>query len=135
MITQRTRGLYTLLVSLQILFVTVAFWAHFFLVVTLYSEAAVPERYWIYYFLVVMTLLIDALNHYETRTSALARSALNRHRTVMTQTLSVAAVIALFLVASKDHSISRVFLFSFSFVLYAVLFSTNSFFTFNSRSS
>src|SRR5438876_11992849 len=117
MITQRTRGLYTLLVSLQILFVTVAFWAHFFLVVTLYSEAAVPERYWIYYFLVVMTLLIDALNHYEARTSALARSALNRHRTVMTQTLSVAAVIALFLVASKDHSISRVFLFSFSFVL------------------
>lgn len=126
MITQRTRGLYTLLVALQILFVTLAYWGHFFLIVTLYSEAAARERYWIYYFLVIMALVIHALYHVENRAGPISRGFFAQHRTVLGQTLTAATVIALFLVASKDQIISRVFLFSFSFILYAVLFLTNA---------
>ena len=83
-----------------------------------------PERYLIYFFIIVMALAMEALYRYKTDTSLLRKSTLEKHRTAIGQTLASSAAVLAFLVATKDQSISRLFLLCFSVALYGVLFST-----------
>ena len=83
-----------------------------------------PERYLIYFFIMVMALCMEALYRYKTDTSLLRKSTLEKHRTAIGQTLAAAAGILAFLVATKDQTISRVFMLCFSLALCGVLFAS-----------
>ncbi len=67
---------------------------------------------------------MEALYRYKTDTSLLRKSTLEKHRTAIGQTLAAAAGILAFLVATKDQTISRVFMLCFSLALYEVLFAS-----------
>ena len=124
MITQRNHGLFSLVAMSQILLAVVLFWVLVLVFSLSPAGIAGPERYLIYFFIIVMALAMEALYRYKTDTSLLRKSTLEKHRTAIGQTLASSAAVLAFLVATKDQSISRLFLLCFSVALYGVLFST-----------
>lgn len=126
MITQRNHGLFCLVTAVQITTVIVVYWAMFLLFNGVYRRVALPERYLFYFALMVMGLLLEAVYRYRSDASLLRKDIFEKHRSAVLQTLSAVTAIVVFLVATKDGTISRLFLFCFSVALYALLFVTGT---------
>ena len=128
LVTQRIRGLYIIFTSCQIAMAGVLFWAHYFLVSSLYSEVADPDRYWIYCPLMLGGMLLESLVRYQQQARLLNLTFAECHRIALRQVATAGFLVTFFLVATKDQVISRVFLFSYALELYLLLLFTDYFF-------
>jgi exopolysaccharide biosynthesis polyprenyl glycosylphosphotransferase len=125
MVTQRTEGLYRLFVLCQIVIVALLFWLGVWIMVTFYAPAVENltwRRYSIYCGMLILGLLLEALSRSK---NYLWRDELLRpHRLSLRQTIASVGLLVIYLVATKDAFISRIFFFNFVPWLYvALLFS------------
>ena len=126
MITQRTQGLYRLFLLCQIAIVAGLFWFGVWVMVTFYSPGAnlTWNRYSIYCATLVIGLLGESLSREGSKRYFLQREFLRQHRLALRQTFASIGVLVLYLIATKDAFISRIFFFNFIPWLYiALLFS------------
>src|SRR5436853_106890 len=121
MITQRNHGLFSLVTTLQVLAAIALYWGMFLLFDQAYRRFLLPERYVFYFGLMVMGLLLEAVYRYKGDANLLRKDIFDKHRIAVVQTLSAIVAIVIFLVATKDQSISRLFLFCFAVALYGVM--------------
>jgi exopolysaccharide biosynthesis polyprenyl glycosylphosphotransferase len=124
MITQRNHGLFSLVTTLQVLAAIALYGCMYFLFNETYRRFLFPERYVFYFGLMVMGLLLEAVYRYKGDASLLRKDIFAKHRIAVIQTLAAISAIVIFLVATKDHSISRLFLFCFAIALYGTMFVT-----------
>src|SRR6185312_7091951 len=125
MVTQRTEGLYRLFVLCQILIVALLFWFGVWIMVTFYSPAIENltwRRYSIYCGVLVLGMTLEALSR--SKNTLWRDELLRPHRLSLRQTIASVGLLVIYLVATKDAFISRVFFFNFIPWLYvALLFS------------
>lgn len=126
MVTQRTEGLYRLFLLCQIVVVAVLFWFGVWVMVTFYSPSAelTWRRYSIYCGLLVLGITLESLSRDGSKNYFVQSELLRQHRLAFRQTLASIGTLVLYLIATKDAFISRVFFFNFVPWLYvALLFS------------
>src|SRR6267142_6999875 len=126
MVTQRTEGLYRVFLFCQIVIVAALFWFGVWIMVTFYSPSAelTWRRYSIYCGLLVLGMLLESFTRSGANNYFLQNELLRQHRLSLRQTFASVGLLVLYLVATKDAFISRVFLFNFVPWLYiALLFS------------
>ncbi|MDQ6808376.1 MAG: exopolysaccharide biosynthesis polyprenyl glycosylphosphotransferase [Verrucomicrobiota bacterium] len=126
MVTQRTEGLYRLFLLCQIALVAVLFWFGVWVMVTFYTPSAglTWGRYSIYCALLVAGMAAESLSRDGSKNYFLQNELLRQHRLSLRQTLASIGALVLYLIATKDAFISRVFFFNFVPWLYvALLFS------------
>jgi exopolysaccharide biosynthesis polyprenyl glycosylphosphotransferase len=124
MVTQRTEGLYRLFLLCQILMVAVLFWFGVWIMVTFYSPEGelTWRRYSIYCGVLVLGMCLEALSR--SKNYFLQNELLRPHRLSLRQTIASTGLLVLYLIATKDAFISRIFFFNFVPWLYvALLFS------------
>jgi exopolysaccharide biosynthesis polyprenyl glycosylphosphotransferase len=124
MVTQRTEGLYRLFLLCQIVIVAILFWFGVWVMVTFYSPSAelTWRRYSIYCAVLVLGMLLEALSR--SKNYFLQNELLRPHRLSLRQTIASIGMLVLYLIATKDGFISRIFFFNFVPWLYvALLFS------------
>jgi len=124
MVTQRTEGLYRLFLFCQIVMVAGLFWLGVWVMVTFYSPSAelTWRRYGIYCGMLVLGMLLEALTR--SKNYFLQNELLRPHRLSLRQTVASVGLLVVYLIATKDAFISRVFFFNFVPWLYvALLFS------------
>jgi len=124
MVSQRTEGLYRLFLLCQIVMVAVLFWCGVWIMVTFYSPSAdlTWRRYSIYCGMLVFGMLIEAFTR--SKNYFMQNELLRPHRLSLRQTVGSVGMLVLYLIATKDAFISRVFFFNFVPWLYvALLFS------------
>jgi exopolysaccharide biosynthesis polyprenyl glycosylphosphotransferase len=124
MVTQRTEGLYRLFLLCQIFVVGVLFWFGVWIMVTFYSPGAelTWRRYSIYCGMLVLGMLLESLTR--SKKYFLQNELLRPHRLSLRQTIASIGMLVLYLIATKDAFISRLFFFNFVPWLYvALLFS------------
>src|SRR6266404_7068063 len=123
MVTQRTEGLYRLFLFCQILIVAGLFWLGVWVMVTFYSPGPGTEftwrRYGIYCGLLVLGMLLEAITR--SKNYFLQNELLRPHRLTLRQTVASVGLLVLYLIATKDAFISRVFFFNFVPWLYVTL--------------
>ncbi|MFN2508046.1 MAG: exopolysaccharide biosynthesis polyprenyl glycosylphosphotransferase [Chthoniobacterales bacterium] len=126
MVTQRTEGLYRLFLLCQILIVAALFWLGVWIMTWSYSEGAEMtwRRYSIYCVLLVLGMTIESLSREGSKNYLLQNELLRQHRLSLRQTFASAGTLVVYLVATHDTFISRLFFFNFVPWLYvALLFS------------
>jgi exopolysaccharide biosynthesis polyprenyl glycosylphosphotransferase len=126
MVTQRKEGLYRLFLLSQVLIVAALFWLGVWIMVTFYSPGAdlTWRRYSIYCGMLVIGLLLESLTRDGSKNYFLHNELLRQHRLSLRQTIASAGLLVLYLIATKDAFISRIFFFNFVPWLYvALLFS------------
>ena len=126
MVTQRTEGLYRLFLLCQIVLVAALFWFGVWIMVTFYSEGAdlTWRRYSIYCVLLVLGMTIESLSRDGSKNYFLQNELLRQHRLSLRQTFASTGTLVLYLIATQDTFISRLFFFNFVPWLYvALLFS------------
>ncbi len=123
MVTQRTEGLYRLFLLCQILLVAALFWFGVWILVAFYSEGGqlTWRRYSIYCVLLVLGMTIESLSRDGSKNYLLQNELLRQHRIAFRQTFASVVTLVLYLVATKDAFISRIFFFNFVPWLYVVL--------------
>jgi exopolysaccharide biosynthesis polyprenyl glycosylphosphotransferase len=124
MVTQRTEGLYRLFLLCQIIMVAVLFWFGVWIMVTFYSPSAelTWRRYSIYCGVLVLGMCLESLSR--SKNSFMQNELLRPHRLSLRQTVASIGLLVLYLIATKDGFISRIFFFNFVPWLYvALLFS------------
>ena len=122
MVTQRTEGLYRLFVLCQILIVALLFWLGVWIMVTFYSPAIENltwRRYSIYCGVLVLGMTLEALSR--SKNTLWRDELLRPHRLSLRQTIASVGLLVIYLIATKDAFISRVFFFNFIPWLYVVL--------------
>ncbi len=126
MVTHRTQGLYRVFLLCQIVIVAVLFWFGVWVMVTFYSAGAelTWRRYSIYCGLLVLGMLIESLSRDGSKNYFLQSELLRQHRLSLRQVFASIGTLVLYLIATKDGFISRLFFFNFVPWLYvALLFS------------
>ena len=126
MVTQRTEGLYRLFLLCQIAIVAALFWFGVWVIMTFYPPSAdiTWQRYGIYCALLVAGMTAESLSRDGSKNYFLQNELLRQHRLSLRQTLASIGALVLYLIATKDAFISRVFFFNFVPWLYvALLFS------------
>src|SRR4051794_14892154 len=126
MLTQRKAGLYRLFLLCQIVLVAVLFWFGVWVMVTFYSPSAqlTWRRYSIYCGLLVVGMLLESFMREGSKNYFLQNELMRQHRASLRQTISSIGMLVLYLIATKDAFISRLFFFNFVPWLYvALLFS------------
>jgi putative colanic acid biosynthesis UDP-glucose lipid carrier transferase len=124
MVTQRTEGLYRLFLLCQIIMVAGLFWIGVWIMVAFYSPGAhlTWQRYGIYCGVLVLGMALEALSR--SKNYFMQNELLRPHRLSLRQTVASIGLLVLYLVATKDAFISRIFFFNFVPWLYvALLFS------------
>jgi putative colanic acid biosynthesis UDP-glucose lipid carrier transferase len=123
MLTQRKEGLYRLFLFCQIAIVAVLFWFGVWVMVTFYSPGAdlTWRRYSIYCGLLVVGMLLESFTREGSKNYFLQNELLRQHRLSLRQTVASIGMLVLYLVATKDAFISRIFFFNFVPWLYVVL--------------
>src|SRR3954467_12086868 len=125
MVTQRTEGLHRLFVLCQIVLVALLFWFGVWIMVTFYAPAVANltwRRYGIYCGVLVLGMALEALSR--SRNYLWRDELLRPHRLSLRQTIASVGLLVIYLVATKDAFISRIFFFNFVPWLYvALLFS------------
>jgi exopolysaccharide biosynthesis polyprenyl glycosylphosphotransferase len=123
MVTQRTEGLYRLFLLCQIVLVAALFWFGVWIMVTFYSEGGdlTWRRYSIYCVLLVLGMTIESLSRDGSKNYFLQNELLRQHRLSLRQTVASTGTLVLYLVATQDTFISRLFFFNFVPWLYVVL--------------
>lgn len=126
MLTQRKEGLYRLFLFCQILIVALLFWLGVWVMVSFYSPGAdlTWRRYSIYCGLLVLGMLLESFTREGSKNYFLQNELLRQHRLSLRQTIASISMLVLYLIATKDAFISRIFFFNFVPWLYvALLFS------------
>ena len=127
MVTQRTQGLYRVFLLCQIVLVAVLFWLGVWVMVTFYTGGEAEwtwRRYGIYCGLLVLGMTIESLSRDGSKNYFLQNELLRQHRLSLRQTFASIGTLLLYLIATKDAFISRIFFFNFVPWLYvALLFS------------
>ena len=124
MVTQRTEGLYRLFLLCQIIMVAVLFWLGVWIMVSFYSSGAelTWRRYSIYCGVLVIGMTLEALTR--SKSYFMQNELLRTHRLSLRQTVASTGLLVVYLIATKDAFISRLFFFNFIPWLYvALLFS------------
>ena len=124
MVTQRTEGLSRLFLLCQIVMVAVLFWLGVWVMVSFYSPGAelTWRRYSIYCGVLVLGMTLEALTR--SKNYFMQNELLRPHRLSLRQTVASIGLLVIYLVATKDAFISRIFFFNFVPWLYvAFLFS------------
>src|SRR5438132_726791 len=121
MVTQRTEGLYRLFLLCQIIMVALLFWFGVWVMVTFYSPSAelTWRRYSIYCSVLVLGMCLEALSR--SKNYFLQNELLRPHRLSLRQTIASIGLLVLYLIATKDGFISRIFFFNFVPWLYVTL--------------
>src|SRR5204862_8055545 len=125
MFTQRTEGLYGLVVLCQLVIVALLFWFGVWIMVTLYAPPVANlawRRYGIYCGMLVLGMTLEGLSRSK---NYLWRDELLRpHRLSLRQTIASVGLLVIYLVATKDALISRILFFNFvTWIYVALLFS------------
>jgi len=126
MVTHRTQGLYRLFLLCQIVLVAILFWFGVWVMVTFYRAGAelTWRRYSIYCGLLVLGMTIESLSRDGSKNYFLQNELLRQHRLSLRQVFASIGTLVLYLIATKDAFISRIFFFNFVPWLYvALLFS------------
>ena len=126
MVTQRTQGLYRVFLFCQIILVAVLFWFGVWVMVTFYSKGAelTWRRYSIYCGLLVLGMLVESFSRDGSKNYFLQNELLRQHRLSLRQVFASIGTLVIYLIATKDSFISRIFFFNFVPWLYvALLFS------------
>ena len=126
MVTQRTQGLYRVFLLCQIVLVAVLFWFGVWVMVTFYSPGAelTWRRYSIYCGLLVLGMTVESFSRDGSKNYFLQNELLRQHRLSLRQVFASIGTLVLYLIATKDAFISRIFFFNFVPWLYvALLFS------------
>jgi len=126
MVTQRTQGLYRVFLLCQLAIVAVLFWFGVWVMVTFYSPGAelTWRRYSIYCGLLVLGMTVESFSRDGSKNYFLQNELLRQHRLSLRQTFASIGTLVLYLIATKDAFISRIFFFNFVPWLYvALLFS------------
>ena len=106
--------------------VSVLFWFGVWVMVTFYSPSAdlTWRRYSIYCGMLVLGMILESFTREGSKNYFLQNELLRQHRLSLRQTIASIGMLVLYLVATKDAFISRVFFFNFVPWLYvALLFS------------
>src|SRR5207237_1293360 len=126
MLTQRSEGLRRLLLICQIWITAGLFWLEVWVMVKFYSPSGglTWRRYSIYCVLLVLGLTLEYLGSDSSREYPLIPDLLREHRVSLRRTVASIGTLVIYLIATKDGFISRVFLFNFVPCFYlALLFS------------
>jgi exopolysaccharide biosynthesis polyprenyl glycosylphosphotransferase len=127
MVTQRTQGLYRVFLLCQIVLVAVLFYFGVWVMVTFYSSGGAEwtwRRYSMYCGLLVLGMTLESLSRDGSKNYFLQNELLRQHRLSLRQTFASTGTLVLYLIATKDAFISRIFFFNFVPWLYvALLFS------------
>ena len=123
MVTQRTEGLYRVFLLCQIILVAALFWFGVWIMVTFYSEGTdvTWRRYSIYCVLLMLGLTIESVVRDGSKNYFLQNELLRQHRLALRQTFASIAALVVFLIATQDTFISRLFFFNFVPWLYILL--------------
>src|SRR5204862_6646119 len=123
MVTQRTQGLYRVFLFCQIVLVAVLFWFGVWVMVTFYSKGAelTWRRYSIYCGLLVFGMTVESFSRDGSKNYFLQNELLRQHRLSLRQVVASIGTLVLYLIATKDAFISRVFFFNFVPWLYVTL--------------
>ncbi len=123
MLTQRSEGLRRLLLLCQVVLTAGIFWFGVWVMVSFYSPSAelTWRRYSIYCVLLVLGLTVEFLGRDNSRDYLLQNELLRQHRLSLRQTFASVGTLVIYLIATKDGFISRLFLFNFVPWLYVVL--------------
>ncbi len=126
MLSHRVQGFSKLHLAIQIVFLSVTFWGLFFfmLVVPVKLGTDSWRHYCSYFVLAVIALLVS--EKYQNPDSPDQSWDQIQGRSLR-QTFSITTVLMFFLVATRDATISRVFLFTLLPCIYATLLATNKF--------
>jgi exopolysaccharide biosynthesis polyprenyl glycosylphosphotransferase len=126
MVLQRARGIHTFTLIGQMILAMVLFWCYASLLQIYYSDDFfwALDRYRLYSLCVVLGLIIESATHTH-KNGISSQDLLSIHRKSFRQVMFVAATLLFFLVAAKDKTISRVFLFSYLLMLYPLLATLN----------
>jgi len=127
MISHRVRGLALMHGLLQTLGVLTLFWAWMFFFAVCLDQRLHREQYVIYSFVLVVTSLLDLGRSKLARSDLLHLDILHSHSLSIRQAAVIVGGLLLFLVASKDVGISRLFLFTFAPIVYLLFLLTNTF--------
>src|ERR1700737_5653814 len=122
--TQGTEGLYRVFLLCQIVMVAAIVWVGVWLMITFYSPgpALTWQRYSTYCGVLVIGMILEALSR--SKNYFLQNELLRPHRLSLRQTVASIGLLVLYLIATKDAFISRIFFFNFVPWLYvALLFS------------
>ena len=114
MLTQRSEGLRRLLLICQIWITAGLFWLGVWVMVKFYSPPGglTWRRYSIYCVLLVLGLTLEYLGRDSSRDYPLQTDLLREHRVSLRQTVASIGTLVIYLIATKDGFISRVFLFN-----------------------
>jgi len=123
MLTQRSEGLRRLLLICQIGIASGLFWFGVWVMVNFYSAGAdlTWRRYSIYCVVLVLGLTLEYLGRDSSRDYLLQTDLLRQHRLSLRQTFASIGTLVIYLIATKDGFISRIFLFNFVPWLYVGL--------------
>ncbi|MGI8437848.1 MAG: exopolysaccharide biosynthesis polyprenyl glycosylphosphotransferase [Chthoniobacterales bacterium] len=129
MVTQRTEGLYRLFLLCQLLIVVALFSLGVAIMVVFYSAAGdlTWTRYPVYCVLLILGMTIESLTRDGSKNYLLQNELLRQHRLAFRQTFAAVVTLVLYLVATKDAFISRVFFFNFVPWLYVTLLFSHHF--------
>lgn len=127
MISQKTRGLFAIHYVTQIAIITSLFWSGFFLFPSFSKDGKLADasRYIVYWVLGTGALAAHGLTTPTNKRGLLNLKAIDKINISLSQTIWIAAAIFLFLVAAKDKSISRLFLFTWLITSFSGLVLTN----------
>ena len=123
MITRRLQGLYSLHFAIQVFLIIIAYWVYASLAVDFYN-ARWFGHYVLYCFLIVLGLVVHNFRSDHDYHLGVLRygSPEACHRLALGKVLFATFFISLYLLATRDTVISRLFLFSFLPLMYVVLF-------------
>ena len=126
MISQRTSGLNAVLALCQLLLTGVMFWVEVLVVLVIYGAGVPsPHSYVVYCAVILMGLLMEILSTKRFDSGTIHRDFLAAHRLSAHQTIFGAGLLLIYVVATKDAIISRVFTACFIPSLYVLMFLTN----------
>ena len=125
MISHRVRGLALLHGLLQTFILLVLFWIWMLIFSLFLGERFLREQYITYAIVLVVTALLDLGRSKLARNDLLHLDIIRNHGLSIRQTGVIVGGLLVFLVASKDIAISRLFLFTFAPAAYLVLLLTN----------
>lgn len=125
MVTRRSKGLYRIHFMIQVAIVAAAFWLYAGGVIEFYGPS-VFKHYLIYCCLIIAGMVVHEIGvDHDHQVGVLHGSAHHCHRLAISKVLHSAFFIGIYLLATRDTVISRVFLFSFLPLMYGVLFVTD----------
>jgi len=127
MISHRVRGLSLMHGLLQTLGVLLLFWLWMLGFAFGLHERFLREQYVTYSVVLVVTCLLDLGRSKLARNDLLHLDIIRNHSLSIRQAAVIVGGLLLFLVASKDVSVSRLFLFTFGPAVYLLLLVTNVF--------